>query len=139
VKTILILLALSSHLFNVSGSGKTRLSLDGLCCHWGFYISCRTEIGTASGSNDFMVAIEMLQTMNSWRADPPDFSNNSTAAHRAFAILLCARVVILEQLVKQFNFLPIQTSRMLDADGSLLKFCLPVWWKTSLSQCFGPF
>lgn len=70
--------------------------------------------------------------MSIWPADPPDFYNNST--HRAFAMLLGARVAILEQLVKQF--LPIQTSRMLDAHGSLLEFCLPVWWnrlKTSLS------
>ncbi|KAF8241169.1 hypothetical protein L208DRAFT_1383632, partial [Tricholoma matsutake] len=29
------------HLFAASGSGKTRLSLEGLCHHWGFYISCR--------------------------------------------------------------------------------------------------
>ncbi|KAF8350099.1 hypothetical protein F5887DRAFT_1059292 [Amanita rubescens] len=67
-----------THLFSVSGSG------------------------TASGSNDFTIATKMLKSMGSWCADPPDFSNNSTAAHRAFAMLLCARVVIFEQLVKQF-------------------------------------
>ena len=102
VKTILILLALSSHLFNVSGSGKTRLSLDGLCSHWGFYISCRTVTGTASGSNDFTVATQMLQSMSKWCANPPDLSNNGTAARCAFAMLLCARVFILKQLVQHF-------------------------------------
>ena len=100
-KTILILLPLSSHLFSVSGLGKTWLALDGLCCHWGFYVSCR-NISTASGSNDFMVATEMLQSMSSWRADPPDFPSNRAAARRTFAMLLCARVVILGQVVTQF-------------------------------------
>ena len=106
VKTILILLAtllaLSSHLFSVSGSGKTRLSLDGLCSHWGFYISCRTETGTASGSNDFTIATQMLESMSSRRTEPTDLSNNGTAAHRAFAMLLCARLFILKQLVEHF-------------------------------------
>ena len=104
MKIILILLALSSHLFNVSGSGKTRLVLDGLCCHWGFYISYRTERGTASGSDDFMVATQMLQSMSSWSADPPA---NMIAARRVFAMLLCARFAILAQLVKQF---PVNTN-----------------------------
>jgi len=102
VKTILILLALSSHLFSVSGSGKTRLSLDGLCSHWGFYISCRDETGMASGSDDFTVATQMLQSMSSWREGPAHLSNNGTAARRAFAMLLCARVFILKQLVQHF-------------------------------------
>ena len=102
VKTILILLALSSHLFSVSGSGKTRLSLDGLCSHWGFYISCKNETGTASGSKDFTVATEMLQSMSSWRTDPESLSNNGAAANRTFAMLLCARLFILKQLVQHF-------------------------------------
>jgi hypothetical protein len=103
VKTILILLALSSHLFSVSGSGKKWLSLDGLCSHWGFYILCRTEAGTASGSNDFMVATQMLQSMSSWCTDPLDLSNNGTTATCCtFAMLLCACVFILKQLVQRF-------------------------------------
>ena len=107
VKTILILLALSSHLFNVSGSGKTRLSLDGLCSHWGFYISCDTEPGTASGSNDIMVATQMLHSMSSWRTEPSDLSKDDSAVHRAFAMLLCARVFILKELVQHF---PVETN-----------------------------
>ena len=102
VKTI-HLLALSSHLFSVSGSGKTRLSLDGLCSHWGFYFSCGAEAGTASGSNDFTVATQMLQSLSSWHTDPPDsFNNGTAAARRAFAMLLCAHLFILKQLVQRF-------------------------------------
>ncbi|KAM6500713.1 hypothetical protein JOM56_003727 [Amanita muscaria] len=90
------------HLFSVSGSGKTRLSLNGLCSHWGLYISCRTMRGTASGSNDFKVATDMLQTMSDWRTSSSDLSNNDSVAHRAFTMLLCARVFILKQLVQHF-------------------------------------
>ncbi len=96
-------LALSSHLFSVSGSGKTRLSLDGLCSHWGLYISCRSMIGMASGSNDFT---ELLQDMSTWTTKSPDLSNNGPVTHRAFEMLLCARVFILKQLVQR---LPVNT------------------------------
>ncbi|KAJ7641278.1 hypothetical protein FB45DRAFT_785281 [Roridomyces roridus] len=42
-----------SHTFlvNVSGSGKTRLSLEGLCRNWGFYFTMQTD-GTLLGAND---------------------------------------------------------------------------------------
>ena len=101
-------LALSSHLFGVSGSGKTRLSLDGLCQNWGLYITCRTRRGPASGSDDFNVATEMLSSMSTWHqgTNSADMSKNGEAAHRAFAMLLCARVFILKQLVQH---LPVGT------------------------------
>ena len=95
-------LALSSHLFNVSGSGKTRLSLDGLCSHWGLYISCGTVRGTVSGSDDFQQAKEMLQTMSTWSTKSPDLSNNTSPAQRIFAMLLCARLFIFKKLVQHF-------------------------------------
>lgn len=50
-----------------------------------------------------MVATEMLQSMSSWHADPPDSFSKRTAVCRIFAMLLCARFVILAQLVKQFS------------------------------------
>ena len=59
--------------------------------------------GMASGSNDFTVATEMLQIMNTWS---PDLFNYEPVAHRAFEMLLCARVFILEQLVQR---LPVNT------------------------------
>jgi hypothetical protein len=99
--------ALSSHLFNVSGSGKTRLSLDGLCSHWGLYISCRTMQGTASGSKDFEEATAMLQSLSTWSLEGQDLSNNAFTARRTFAtMLLCARFFILKQLVQR---IPVNT------------------------------
>jgi hypothetical protein len=102
VKIINSNLALSSHLFGVSDSGKPRLSLGGLCQNWGLYISCRSKRGPASGSDDFNVAAEMLPSMSTWHqsTSSADISKNAEAAHRAFTILLYAHVFILKELVQ---------------------------------------
>jgi hypothetical protein len=92
---------LFSHLFAVCGSGKTRLSLDGLCHNWGLYISCQATKCIASGSNDFAEASLMMQNMR--KADP---ENAAIAANRAFAMFLCARIFVLKQLVR---YLPVDT------------------------------
>jgi len=62
-----------------------------------------------SGSNDFEEATEMLQTMSTWRQgeSSPDLANNAIAARRAFAMMLCARFFILNQIVQQ---LPLHTN-----------------------------
>jgi hypothetical protein len=82
-----------SHLFGVSGAGKTRLSLDGLCHNWGFYISCRSGRGPACGSDDFTVATEILTSMST--------TDISTNADRVFAMLLCARIFIFRRFMQQ--------------------------------------
>ena len=89
-----------SHLFAVSGSGKTRLSLEGLCLNWGFYISCRpgsaTEIG---GSRDFVDTGDTMKTSKDW--NDTDQNQNTDIAQRVFAMLLCARFFVLQSLLKK--------------------------------------
>jgi hypothetical protein len=63
--------------------------------------------GTASGSDDFQEATEMLQTMSSWSTKSPDLSNNVSPAQRIFAMLLCARFFIFKQLVQH---IPVNTN-----------------------------
>jgi hypothetical protein len=93
-----------SHLFAISGGGKTRLSLDGLCHNWGIYISCRAD-RPASGSGDFAAAAKMLATMGSWNQKDLNaadtFARNADAAERVFAMLLCARIFILHQFLQE--------------------------------------
>lgn len=115
---------LSSHLFSVSGSGKTRLSLDGLCQNWGLYISCRPTRGPASGSDDFKVATDMLQGMSTWDngENPEDVLKNAQAADRTFTMLLCARIFILKQLVQR---LPVNTDVMVARRRWVLVQALP--------------
>jgi hypothetical protein len=49
-----------SRLFvNTSGSGKTRLLLEGLCKHWGFYFTCVRE-REELGSRDLGQALENI-------------------------------------------------------------------------------
>ena len=94
-------------LFSVSGAGKTRLALDGLCQNWGLYISCRPARGPASGSDDFNVATEILQEMSVWNnvKSPEDVRKNEQAANRTFTMLLCARIFILKQLLQSLPLL----------------------------------
>ena len=44
----------------------------------------------------------MLQSMSNWCTRSPDLSGNDAVASRAFTMLLCARVFILNQLVQRF-------------------------------------
>ncbi|KAM6498411.1 hypothetical protein JOM56_006359 [Amanita muscaria] len=81
------------HLFAVSGSGKTRRALEGLCHNWGFYISCRPPIG----SRDFEAATNIMMSMSKW--DNAKGADNAKVAERAFAMLICARVFVLKCLL----------------------------------------
>jgi hypothetical protein len=94
------------HLFNTSGSGKTRLILDGLCHKWGIYISCRTnDSSKTGGSLDFYAAtFEVLPELSTWNIDVSNrLVHNARSADRIFMMLLCARVFILKQLVDRIR------------------------------------
>ncbi|KAF8510678.1 hypothetical protein BU17DRAFT_97886 [Hysterangium stoloniferum] len=109
------------HLFGVSGSGKTRLALEGLCLNWGLYLSCRTTGGPASGSKDVEVATEkILPSLSTWHTG--EMGENATAAHRVFAMLLCARVLILKQFVQH---VPVNTGATLARRRWVLAQVLP--------------
>ena len=98
-----------SQLFETSGAGKTRLLLEGLCHHWGFYIACSTkDKGPVSGSGDFEAAVETLLSISTWDQDESaeGIKMNRDAAKRVFAMLLCARVFTFSQFVR---CLPVQT------------------------------
>jgi hypothetical protein len=97
-----IVTLLLSHLFNTSGWGKTRLTLDGLCYNWGFYFSCRQEQAfKTGGSRDFQAAITTLKSLSNWNqgTGTDRLNGNAVAADRIFAMLFCARAFILQQLV----------------------------------------
>jgi hypothetical protein len=96
-----------SFLFNTSGSGKTKLTLDGLCHHWGIYITCRPGTSAAIGSNDFKVATRILTEFSTWDPNNQNFRDNAAAADRAFAMLLCARVFVFKQFLDR---IPLHTN-----------------------------
>ena len=95
-------------MFNTTGSGKTRLSLEGLCEHWGFYLSCRSMPPYPSGSGDFEAATNTMMSLSTWdrgKSDKDILHNNATAK-RVFTMLLCARVFVFKQLLDR---IPAQT------------------------------
>jgi hypothetical protein len=98
-----------SHLFAVSGAGKTRRTLEGLCHYWGFYISCRPH---QIGSSDFEWVTKIMTKMSKWDGDKNNIKNNTKnvdVSSRAFAMLICARVFVLKHLLEQ---LPSNTDDM---------------------------
>jgi hypothetical protein len=94
-----------SHLFNNSGSGKTRLCFEGLCYNWGLYISCRADKRPKQdGSDDFRKAVELIPSLSDWREvgeDSGHFISRAQAADRAFTMLLCSRVFVLKAFIDQ--------------------------------------
>ncbi|KAJ6617930.1 hypothetical protein B0H10DRAFT_2189744 [Mycena sp. CBHHK59/15] len=92
-------------LMNTSGSGKTRLSFEGLCQHWGFYFTSALE-GNPGSCDMFCVINDYLPSQNSgFRQFLPspsshtfseDFQKNVAVAHRLFRAVLLARLLVLE-------------------------------------------
>ncbi|KAL1742979.1 hypothetical protein HDZ31DRAFT_18148, partial [Schizophyllum fasciatum] len=50
-----------TYLCNASGSGKTRLLLEGLCMHWGIYLTCCKE-NYGIGSSDLQQMLYLIKT-----------------------------------------------------------------------------
>jgi hypothetical protein len=81
---------------NTSGSGKTRLLLDGLCKNWGFYFSCAYRIGDL-GSTDLAGALSGLCRSPSFKeiaSSPQDDKLNRSIARHMFKAVLASRIII---------------------------------------------
>jgi hypothetical protein len=97
----LVELILHSHLFNTSGSGKTRRRSLPLL---GILFSCRhKDDPKTGGSLDVDVAIsDILPTLSTWDGNNQcRLADNATSAERVLRMLLCVRVFILGQLVRR--------------------------------------
>jgi hypothetical protein len=85
-------------LCNTSGSGKTRLLLEGLWRNWGFYFTARTQ-PEGVGSSDFQTILKDLETVERLVPITPENRARSLAVNeeivaRRFLRILCARVYI---------------------------------------------
>jgi hypothetical protein len=100
-------MSLTSHLFNTTGSGKTRLCLEGLCHNWGFYFSCVSKVFASSGSRDVELAIDMIPKMNTFGHN---LEMNVLAADITFHTLLCARLLVFQKFM---SYLPPATRPIL--------------------------
>ncbi|KAK7029500.1 hypothetical protein VNI00_014533 [Paramarasmius palmivorus] len=86
-------------LLNCSGSGKTRLLLEGLCLHWGLYFSCASD--TSVGSMDLFDTMthglpQEGLTPRPDLADSTSIRKNHDIAARKLSEVLLARLLLLQ-------------------------------------------
>ncbi|KAF8584064.1 hypothetical protein K439DRAFT_1660894 [Ramaria rubella] len=87
---------------NVSGSGKTRMLLQGLYRTWGFYFVCQVDFN-GIGSRDIATAISRLSKTQGWTEPLPErrsaallaSNDNDLIAQAQFKSVLLARLIIL--------------------------------------------
>ncbi|KAK7018431.1 hypothetical protein R3P38DRAFT_2539057, partial [Favolaschia claudopus] len=85
-------------LVNTSGTGKTRLSFEGLCRHWGMYFTLARDTN-ALGSRD---CSNLPSQLNALQPLPPSYSldywkildKNIKAVDKKFSIVLLGRLLI---------------------------------------------
>ena len=90
-------------LINTVGSGKSRILLEGLCRHWGFYfVAARSSI---VGSSDFFTTFSTIDAARDYRQarnlkgiDPLAFSQNTT--ERRLLQLLLARLLLFNLFIE---------------------------------------
>jgi hypothetical protein len=92
-------------LTNTSGSGKTRLILDGLCRHWGFYFVAN-QGPDGIGSRDFSTIMDMDNSAGYKLAQSQKMTNSDAMqhmkekAHHRLRQLLLARFILLKLFVE---------------------------------------
>ncbi|KAL1719917.1 hypothetical protein EV715DRAFT_162445, partial [Schizophyllum commune] len=94
-----------TYLCNVSGSGKTRLLLEGLCLHWGLYFTCLRD-PLSIGSDDLPRKLSditndpFFEPAISAAQDAPSALGRNTAAvqQHIYAVLL-SRLLILRRYI----------------------------------------
>ncbi|KAK7044939.1 hypothetical protein R3P38DRAFT_2881818 [Favolaschia claudopus] len=81
---------------NTSGSGKTRLTFEGLCHNWGFYFAHR-NLFAGDGSTDLAVTAEHISAL----LDPgTSLDKHHAAAERHLSQLLLARLLFFRMFLK---------------------------------------
>lgn len=87
---------------NTSGSGKTRLLFEGLCLHWGFYLTCAIDTFEL-GAGDLPAVINDVELNKNWSTILPTASkanhtsslqNNIRLVYRSTCEALLARLII---------------------------------------------
>jgi hypothetical protein len=97
-------------LINTPGSGKTRLILDGLCRHWGFYFAALRD-AAGIGSGDFRTAMQQLDDSLDYglakrTKDEDAMQHMEQKAHHRLMQLLLARFILLKLLIQEARKLP---------------------------------
>ncbi|KAL1672042.1 hypothetical protein EV122DRAFT_295146 [Schizophyllum commune] len=91
-------------LVNSSGSGKTRLLLEGLCQRWGVYMTCAAESSGVGGSDaSFAMSVE-LQGNKHFKSEGKlgegEIEDNRFTAKNTFSRLLLSRLLLLHRFLQ---------------------------------------
>ena len=92
-------------LINTSGSGKSRILLEGLCRHWGFYF---VAVGSPiAGSSDFYVTFSRIDDASDYKQarnlkgiDPYAFPHMGNTTERRLLQLLLSRLLLLNLFIE---------------------------------------
>ena len=96
----------SGALANTSGSGKTRLLLDGLCRNWGFYFVAMPD-AAGVGSRTFFNLMKNLDrsldydVARTFPDDPDSWCRISKKAYHRLVQLLLARFLLLDLFIEE--------------------------------------
>ncbi|KAJ7217648.1 hypothetical protein B0H12DRAFT_1241672 [Mycena haematopus] len=102
---------------NTSGSGKTKLSMEGLCKYWGIYFAAKTDMNIGLGSGDMQNIIDETIAQSAgfsrYLSDldaGPDFNlqleDNVEIAQHHFRCLLFARLRVLSMFLEIIDSIP---------------------------------
>jgi hypothetical protein len=98
-------------LINTPGSRKTRLILNGLCHHWGFYFVTEPD-GSGIGSCDFLEAMLLDMSFDYNRAKSQKMKNKAAMDHmkqkanHCLLQLLLARFILLKLFIQEARRIP---------------------------------
>ncbi|TRM66575.1 hypothetical protein BD626DRAFT_451623 [Schizophyllum amplum] len=92
---------------NTSGSGKTRLVLEGLSQHWGFYIPCASD-NSCLGSLDMDHCLGSgISNKRKFRQNAPwdedSVQHNSWVAQNTFSRILLSRLILLKAFLDELE------------------------------------
>ncbi|KAJ7716750.1 hypothetical protein B0H16DRAFT_1701204 [Mycena metata] len=98
-------------LVNTSGSGKTRLTFEGLCQHWGFYVAGAVDGSNNVGSGDLtqLLEVHIARQNSSFRKHPlppassTDVANNIKIAHQCLRRLLLCRLLVFSMFAEHVH------------------------------------
>ncbi|KAJ3846281.1 hypothetical protein EV368DRAFT_52998, partial [Lentinula lateritia] len=93
---------------NTSGTGKTKLLFEGLCLHWGFYLTCAVDIFFL-GAGDLPSVVNEISWDSSWTPRLPSSSSanytsslqtNLRLTYRTISEVLIARLILFKMYLE---------------------------------------
>jgi hypothetical protein len=99
---------------NASGSGKTRMLLEGLCANWGFYFVCSRSTAFSLGSGDLPNVLNKMGIetgFNPIPANDQQIRNNEIIIQRHLVRVFAAQMIIMKEYLEHHRDIDISILR----------------------------